>query len=134
MANDLNDIMEYVQANPPKGFTARPYYSAKGDCLFFYASNEDCYARRVNELLTIYHSMATHKVIGCKVKGVRSIIMNAYGSYFVSQDRLTSFVLAGLALGKEDAEQAAEPSLHNELGEVIKDIPMDLRELELQEA
>ena len=128
-----DELMDYIKANPAKGFTPRPYYSAVGDCLIFYATNEDCYARRVNELLTVYQSMKTHRVIGCKIKGVRHIIINSLKSYFNRRERLASFVLAGMALAK-DADQVAETSLHNELGEVIRDIPLEMEELELQEA
>ena len=126
-----DELMEYVKANPAKGFTPRPYYSAKGDCLIFYATNEDCYARRVNELLTVYQSMKTHKVTGCKIKGVRHIIMTSLKSYFGQRERLSSFVLAGMALAK-DPDQASEPSIHEELGEVTRDIPLEMEELELQ--
>jgi hypothetical protein len=132
MADELtatNDLMEYVKQNPAEGFKARPYYSPLGDCLIFYATDEDCYARRVNELLTVYLSMKTQKVVGCKIKGIRHIIMPSLGSFFKPEERLGSIVLGGMALAK-DPDQSSEPSIQDELGEVTRDVPVEMKELE----
>ena len=45
-----------------------------GDCLSFYAEDVDSYAERVDNLLTVFRSMRTEKLIGFEIKGVQHIV------------------------------------------------------------
>lgn len=49
-------------------------YSEKGDCVFAYVSDEPAYAVRASEDLTIFRSIQSRHLVGCKVKNVASII------------------------------------------------------------
>lgn len=69
-----NELTEYLKTHPAQGFTARPQYFADGDFVSFFLADERCYARRVDSLLTLYHSMETHEIVGCKIKGVRRLL------------------------------------------------------------
>ncbi len=109
---DVQHLKNFIRTHPAKGFTPRPYYSAAGDCLIYYATNEDCYAQRVNELLTVYLSMQTRKVVGCKIKGVRHIIENSLESFFTTKERLSSFV--------PGAENEPEPVRTGEVREFLR--------------
>ena len=68
------ELKQYVQANKAKGFRPRPYISTEGDFVAFFMRDEDHYAKRVDKLLTVYLSMKTGKLVGCKFKGVRRIL------------------------------------------------------------
>lgn len=127
------ELKEYLKERQAEGFQPRPYYSPPGDCVIFYASNERCYAKRINELLTIYMTMEGDRPVGCKIKGVRQLILNRFGRLVKSPEgtALKSLMLGGLALSRE-VEDRAEPWEFDEIADLIEWV--HLAEGELQEA
>ena len=69
-------LADYIKGKRPAAFEARPLYVAEGDCLTFYFKDDDAYAERIDELLTVYRSAGTRELVGCQVKGVRYILKN----------------------------------------------------------
>lgn len=67
---------EYRKGKRPGKFEARPLYVPEGDCLTFYFKDDEAYAERVDELLTVYRSMKSDELVGCQIKGVRFILKN----------------------------------------------------------
>ena len=65
------DLMKYLETAKPKGFEPRPYYGSEEDCLTFYFDKAESYGKRVDELLTLFLSIKTTKLVGCQVKGIR---------------------------------------------------------------
>lgn len=63
-------------------FQARPRYSAAGDCLFFYFHEDESWADRVDEILTVYRSFETKRVVGFKLKNV-SLLKERLGAFLV---------------------------------------------------
>lgn len=55
-------------------FLAEPWYNRYGDCIVFQLGDEAFVAERIDELLTIYHSVVDMRCIGYQVKGVAAII------------------------------------------------------------
>jgi hypothetical protein len=94
-------LMDFLKNKQPHGFEPRPIYSADGDFISFYLRDEDCYAERVDERLTIYHSVENDALVGCKIKGIRRLL-KTLGDFGVSiQDEEISvnwLFLAGAAL------------------------------------
>jgi hypothetical protein len=129
----VEELKEYLRDHPAKGFRPRPFYSAPGDCVIFYASNERCYAKRINELLTIYMSMESDRPVGCKIKGVQQPILSRFGKLVKSPGgtALKSLILGGIALSREVVD-SLEPGLFDELADLIEGI--SLEEGELQQA
>jgi hypothetical protein len=127
------ELKEYLKAHPAKGFRARPYYSVAGDCVIFYASNERCHAKRINELLTVYVSVESDKAIGCKIKGVRRLILSRFGKLVRSPQGadLKSLILGGMALSRE-VEEHPESGSFDEIADLIEGILVE--EGELQQA
>lgn len=68
------NLATYRAENPHKGFSKQPHYYPVGDYLTFYASDERCFAERVNELLTVYVSTDDRHLVGCKVKNVQQVM------------------------------------------------------------
>src|SRR2546428_11080786 len=66
-------LTEHLAGKKPAKFTPRPHYIAEGDCLIFYFKDDESYAERVDELLTLYRSEKTGEVVGCEVKGIKCI-------------------------------------------------------------
>src|SRR5205085_6780570 len=58
----------------PGDFKPQPWYSRRGDCIFYYISDLPSYASRVNDELTVFLSFdASNQMTGCKVKNVSRI-------------------------------------------------------------
>ncbi len=77
MAEDLmerQNLVEYIEQHPSEGFSPVPHYFPDGDFLSFYFREDECYAQRIDELLTAYYSIATGELVGCKIKGVRRLL------------------------------------------------------------
>ncbi len=106
-------LNEYLEGRKVKGFTSRPRYFRDGDFVSYYLVDEDHYAERVDELLTVYRSMKDrNRLVGCKIKGV-SRILETLGSFAVSiHDGNGQILLGPLFLGS--MALARNPSLKND--------------------
>lgn len=52
-----------------------PFYNRTGDLLEVYLADcEEAYADPLNKHVTIFRSMKTHEIVGCKVYGVSSVV------------------------------------------------------------
>lgn len=124
-----NDLKEYVFRQKPKPFRQEPYYCATGDFLSFFWKNEDHYAHRVDDLVTVYISRESKQPVGCKVKGVRSVIMDKVGMFFNHDKRikLSYLILAGKAMSHESFED--EDEVFRKVGHATSGVDVDLEEL-----
>jgi hypothetical protein len=69
-----DQIIEYLKENPPLGFHPLPFYSAAGEFLSMFFEDEDHYAERIDQVLTVYRSMRTQRLVGFKINGARRIL------------------------------------------------------------
>jgi hypothetical protein len=72
----VSGFLEKVLGEDPGNaqFQAQPWYNRYGDCVVFHSSEEEGYAERVDDLLTLYRAVEDDRVVGFQVKGVASII------------------------------------------------------------
>ena len=119
------NLMKYLEKARPKGFKLRPYYGHEEDCLVFYFDNAESYARRVDQLLTLFFSLKTNELVGCQVKGVRKNLKRL-GDFGISvkhgKVRLDLFfhLLAFLA------EKPAQRKKYLELSERSKNMDLEV--------
>jgi hypothetical protein len=119
------DLMRYLEKARPKGFKPRPYYGQDEDCLTFYFNNAESYARRVDELLTLFLSLKNDELVGCQVKGVRKNLKRL-GQFGISIKHgkirldLVFHLLAFLA------DKPAQRNKYLELSERSKDVDLEL--------
>jgi len=101
------DLMSYLDGREATGFEPRPFYSPDGDFLTFHFREDDHYAERVDELLTVYLSMDTQELVGCKVKGVRRILdtLGKLGVLVDDGEIKMSFLFLSAAFSREDARR-----------------------------
>lgn len=125
------NLTEFLENNRPKGFRQIPHYFPNGDFVSFYFCNDRCYAERVDDRLTVYLSMATRELVGCKIKGVRQALQTA-GDFGVDLDlgkiRLKFLFFVG-ALSHE--KESSQRHRYDELSEKSMGAELDLKELEL---
>ena len=77
---ELKEHMEQIsvlhQECVSAGFTPQPAYRSDIDSLIFLMSDETAYAKRVNNILTVFVSGETDEVAGVEVKGFRRVLEN----------------------------------------------------------
>jgi hypothetical protein len=118
-------LTEYLREHPCKGFRPIPFYSELGDFVTFYARDERCFERRVDELLTVYLSMATKELVGCKIKGVKHLLQTA-GNFFVSIDAGKVKLAFFFAIGEKIASDPEQKRYYRELASIAKDAELQL--------
>lgn len=87
---------------------ASAYYDREGDCIEFLARNEEFYAERLDDLVTVYYSEATGEVIGSLVKGVSRFVKrhpNLAILVRAGHVRLSHLFLAGLLCEHPDRDK-----------------------------
>ena len=68
-------LMELLEANPPADeFTPYCHFSREADALTFYFNDTPDYSKRLTDHVTLFLSIETDEVVGCRVKGVSGII------------------------------------------------------------
>ena len=65
------DLMKLIETTAPKGFKPRPYFGPAEDSLTFYFDNAESYGKRVDELLTLFLSVKSDKLVGCSKATVK---------------------------------------------------------------
>jgi len=112
-------LREHFQTHSCQGFKPVPHYSPLGDFVTWFFRDDRAYEERVDELLTVYLSMKTGDLVGCKIEGVRKLLQTA-GDFGVTLDtdvRLGFFLFIG-AVAAKDAKQKQR---YQELARIAKD-------------
>ena len=118
-------LNEYLRTHQCQGFRPVPHYFADGDFLTYYVRDEPHFARRIDELLTIYLSVNTKELIGCKVKGVKHLLQMA-GEFSVSLDAGKANMAFFFHLGEKVARDTEQKRLYQELTVLAKDAEFSL--------
>jgi hypothetical protein len=124
-------LIDYLKDNDPRGFVARPIYSADGDFITIYLRDQDSYAERVDELLTVYLSVENHSLVGCKIKGVRRLLktLGDFGVSISGKDiSLNLLFLVGALFSPANRER------YEEAGRYASDLTIPRETLDLQPA
>jgi hypothetical protein len=75
MAKKKTDLMTFLKENPPANrFVPYSYFSKESDSLTVYFEGDADYSKRLNDHVTIFLSLDTHEIIGCRIKGISGII------------------------------------------------------------
>jgi hypothetical protein len=129
--NMEQNLETYLNERKCKGFVARPHYFPDGDYVTFYLSDERSYAERVDGLLTVYRSMKTDELVGCKIKGVRRLLEDG-GNFGVSVKdegvRLSFLFLIGLSL-PEDKDEQERRRMYTECAKATQNVFLEKREV-----
>ena len=125
MAQDFDTFLKGARCK----FVARAHYFVDGDFVTYYQADERCYAKRVDDLVTVYLSMATNKLVGCKIKGVRRLLREGGNFGVLVKDeglRLSFLFLIGLTLNVADDERR---KMYTECANATKAVFVDKREI-----
>lgn len=114
-------LRDYLRDNKPGEFRSVPHYFSTGDYITYFVSDERCYSKRLDDVVTVYLAEGSEKLIGCKVKGVKHILRTA-GDFGVRVDgadddiSLGFFFFTGAAPDRGDRSPATD--WYNRLREI----------------
>ena len=65
------EIRDFLKANPvAKQFVPYCHFHKDADALTVYFEGDADYSERLNDHITVYRSLETKEIIGCRVKGI----------------------------------------------------------------
>lgn len=121
MAEDLTGWMTQLAREEAGPFTPSAYYGTEEDSLTFYFRDDESYAQRYNKLVTLFKSLQTGELVGCQIKGLRSIIEG--GGHFSAALRVGKIDL-GLFFHLLAYEQPDQQMI--ELGQRAKNVEVEV--------
>lgn len=85
MATDLRELGDLPR---PGAFESAPYYTSEGDCLFWFFRDQEHYAERIDELVTVYRAFEGGGIVGVQIKGVKRLLRAARELLATPSDRV----------------------------------------------
>ena len=107
MAMSEADLIAILKANPPANkFVPYCYLNKDSDSLTVYFEGDADYSERVNDHLTIYRSLDTKELVGCRIKGISGIIEDMPNYLHYDRDGIQLSVLFFAFRGGLDQEKS----------------------------
>jgi hypothetical protein len=130
-----NQLEEYMKGKKCEGFTPHPYYSREGDFLTYSFTDDDFYAHRVDDTLTVFLSMVENEFVGFKLKGVRNLL-DTLGEFAFRVTTGDGNIMLGLLFwaGMQRTENYLAIEYYQQGAERTKTVPINRRELQPVEA
>lgn len=70
-----SELMKFLKENPPANqFVPYYYLSEASDSLTVYFEGDADYSERLSDHVTLYRSLETDEVVGCRIKGISGIL------------------------------------------------------------
>jgi len=112
-------LEKLLKENPPaKRFVPYCYLSRQADELTVYFEGEADYSERLSDHLTLYRSLETNEIIGCRIKGIDGILADLPNFIRVNHDGVElSILFFAFRGGAEGEVREAISDLAREAGE-----------------
>lgn len=130
MAEQIRTMAEALaQFAKAETFRPVPFYSSEGDFLTVCLSPELYYDERIDDTLTVFRSMKSDDVVGCKLKGVSILVERVVRTVKVEDDKIALSFLLLNAVGKTDAHEELYYDVSERLGtvqippEIVRPVP-----------
>ena len=70
-----SELMQFLRKNPPASkFVPYCYLSEQADTLTVYFEGDADYSRRLCDHVTLYLSLETDEIVGCRIKGICGLL------------------------------------------------------------
>jgi hypothetical protein len=123
-----DDMMEYLESQKPGRFIPRPFYGAKEDSLTFYFRDDESYAKRIDDTVTLFLAIDGDELVGVKIKGIKQRFKQLQGwGVQVAHGKIKLGVV--LHLLAYDVPSAGQRDRYETWVEKTKNIDMELDEL-----
>jgi hypothetical protein len=104
-----SELAQFLRDNPPaKQFVPYSYLSKEADALTVYFEGDADYSRRLNEHITVYHSIETDEIIGCRIKGISSILQDLPHYFGVKHGGIELSIVFFAFRGGADNQEVSE--------------------------
>jgi hypothetical protein len=71
------DLMKFLKENPPaRQFVPYCYMDREADALTVYFEGDPDYSQRLSDHVTLYRSLETKEIVGCRIKGIADLIQD----------------------------------------------------------
>jgi hypothetical protein len=105
--------MKFLRDNPPANqFVPYCHLSAESDTLTVYFEGDADYSERLNDHVTLYRSLETKELVGCRIKGIRGILEDLPNYIHVNHGRIKLQVIF-LAFRGTAADKAHSEAINN---------------------
>ena len=134
MAISFSDFLKSQEGSSVPGFNPSPWYNRAGDCVQLYFREDESYAQRVDEILTVYRSLSNaDEIVGCKIKGILALIKR-FGDFnfelHTGKISLSMLFIGSLAWGDRAAEDLPNrEDLYKDLAQRIGREEIEVAEL-----
>jgi hypothetical protein len=82
-----SELIELLKADAPGSqFVPYCYLSKEADALTVYFEGDPDYSERLNEHVTLYRSIQTNELVGCRIKGINGILEDLPNYIHVDHD------------------------------------------------
>lgn len=71
---EKTNLTEYILSKQPGKFRPAPIYIEESDSILYFFENTDYYAKRINELFTVYLRMDSDELMGVEIKGIKHLL------------------------------------------------------------
>lgn len=114
MAETIFEFFDRVTDRAEAKPSTEPSYNRYGDCIHYHWRQDEFYAERVDDKLTVYRAIATEDPVGCQIKGVSALVkmLGTFGISVKGQDGtpMAIFIFASRAA----ADSVEQSSLERE--------------------
>lgn len=107
-------LMKFLRENPPANkFTPYCHLNKTSDTLTVYFEGDADYSERLSDHVTLYRSLETKEVVGCRIKGVADLLKDLPNYIHVDHDGIELSILffAFRGTASDDAQRDAINSL-----------------------
>ncbi len=116
---DLASALRELDSYGPPSFKPEPWYNEAGDCLVWYFRNDESYACRVDDKLTVYRALQNDELVGCLIKGITALAQTskAFGFEILEQRVRLSlfFVVSAFEAKPEDTGAQQRREIYHDL-------------------
>jgi hypothetical protein len=99
------ELEKFLKENPPaKKFVPYCYLSKQADELTVYFEGDADYSKRLNDHITLYLSLETDEIVGCRIKGIAAILEDLPNFIRVNHDGVELSILLFAFRGGADEE------------------------------
>jgi hypothetical protein len=134
MANRLAEFCDQYAPKTGPTFRAEAWYNRYGDSIHFHWCDDEFYADRIDDKLTVYRAIKSNEAVGCEMKGITALCkkLGDFGISLKEQDGtpLAMFLIASQATAMDVAK---EPEARQEIYRYLLE-QVGKRKVEIEES
>lgn len=118
MVQSIKDLLR--QEEPATEFKPYTYYCADADALSVYFKPDADYSERLADHVTLYRSLESHELVGCRIKGVKGLLEDLPNDLRINHDGIRLSVLFwSFRGGLNEKDREAYKQLASNAGDLV---------------